>query len=390
MRPTCLLCFRPDSLCLCCHVQPVHNRTRVIVMQHPRERFHPFGSVRMLKSALANARVEVAFGPRGKSLDHTVELPPDTGLLYPHPDARELRSLAPHERPQNLLLLDGTWAHANRLYKDNKWLSGLPHFAITPTQKSRYLVRREPNEKCLSTLEAAVEALRCLEPDLAGLDALLALFERMNTEQVQRKAVSPRRPRMRRTRAPSTRALHSILSQRAEDLVLLHAETPAIPPRRRTGDVRLFYGAAVRTSDMARWHGFVRPPQGDLTDGMLDRSKLARSDVEAFLSRAEFEQQLDAFLRPSDVLVAWNPRSYKLLPSQILGTRPFVQLKAAYCNWHGGAAGSLTDTMQRHGLTPPATLVPGRLGEQLARMQALAGLLQSVSETPTPSTGTAR
>ena len=164
------------------------NATEIIVLQHPRERFHPFGSARMLVASLRRARLEVAFGGSERDLSHPLSLPPGSGLLYPHPEAVVLGELAAADRPRHLVLLDGTWSHANRLYKDNAWLADLPHFAITPQQKSRYLVRAEPAAHCVSTLEAAAEALMVLEPELAGIDALLALFERMNRDQVARAA----------------------------------------------------------------------------------------------------------------------------------------------------------------------------------------------------------
>jgi DTW domain-containing protein len=371
MRPTCPLCYRPESLCLCAQIQTVDNRTEILVLQHPRERFHPFGSARMLITALKRGRVEVADGAAGKSLLHATPLPPNTGLLYPHSNAQELSTLAPAERPANLILIDGTWAHAKRVYQDNPWLQQLRHFAISPVRKSRYLVRREPNDWCLSTLEAAVEALQWLEPETAGLKELLAVFERMNTDQVQRAANSPRTPRRKRTRSRLSRALAPLVSHRLEDLVLVHAENAETGLRSEPSANELFYGAVARVKGGQSWHGFVRPTQGEPSTNALRRSGLQSSDIGAYLQRCGFVRGFQSFLRPRDVLVAWNTSTFRLLPAEVVAGREQLQLKAAYCNWRGGAAGMLASAVQRHRLTATQNQVPGRMGKQLALMQAL-------------------
>lgn len=387
MRRTCPQCFRPDALCLCPLLPRIHNRTHVLVLQHPRERFHPFGSARMLMAALANGRMEVVVGEPGKSLHQPVPVPPDTGLLYPHPSARQLSSLAPDERPKTLLLLDGTWAHAKRLYDDNRWLHDLPHFAISPARKSRYLVRLEPHKWCLSTLEAAVEALGCLEPETAGLDKLLAVFERMNTDQVTRRAQAPQTARVPRRSGRPARTLDPDLTRRSGDLVLVHAENAEVALRTSPERTELFYGAALRAFGSERWFGFVRPPRGEPTDAALKRSQLRRADIERLLSRDQFTQQLRAFLRPDDVVVAWNRSMFKLLPAEVLAGHPLLQLKAVYCNWYRGAAGTLAEAVARHRLSAPPARVPGRLGEHLAHMQALTAFLQDAASEAAATDG---
>ena len=181
MRPFCYQCFRPSNLCLCAHIPRVDNRTEIVVMQHEAERFHPFGSARMLMAGLNRGRLHVAYRGFGKDVPLPLEFPVGTALLYPRPDAVELAEARLHGPLERLVLLDGTWSQAHRLYRDNPWLRTLPHVRLTPATKSRYMVRREPKEHCLSTLEAAVEALRILEPDTRGLAELLAVFVRMNT-----------------------------------------------------------------------------------------------------------------------------------------------------------------------------------------------------------------
>ena len=128
-RSTCYRCFRPSALCACRHACAIDNRHRVIVLQHPRERLHPFGTVRFVTLGLTNSEVHVARGADGVGLAEPLDLPPDTGLLYPSPDARVLEEVERADLPRALLLLDGTWSHANRLYRQEVRRSALESIA---------------------------------------------------------------------------------------------------------------------------------------------------------------------------------------------------------------------------------------------------------------------
>ena len=106
------------------------------------------------------------------------------GLLYPHWEAKPLTDLSPSEMPKQLVFLDGTWNHARTMYRDIAVLKTLPCYRLTPESPSRYRIRKEPTRDSLSTLEAMVLVLRQLEPELEGLDKLIAAFDLMNQQQV--------------------------------------------------------------------------------------------------------------------------------------------------------------------------------------------------------------
>src|SRR5262245_48645229 len=114
--------MKPIVTCICPTLAKVENRTRVRIIQHPRERFHSLGTARFLALGLANARIDVAF------LDRAANEPSSAGayLLYPSAEAREPDSLAPDERPTELVIVDGTWHHAKTLLRDLAWLRALP------------------------------------------------------------------------------------------------------------------------------------------------------------------------------------------------------------------------------------------------------------------------
>ena len=100
-----------------------------------------------------------------------------------------------------IVLLDATWSGARKMLRLSPSLQRLPRIMFTPSTPSRYVIKQQPQEGCLSTLEAVHELLLVLER--AGLDQypqreqLLGIFQRMQDFQIQC-AADPTRPGYRR------------------------------------------------------------------------------------------------------------------------------------------------------------------------------------------------
>ena len=181
-RAQCYRCFKARTTCICSSITRVANTTGILILQHPRERFHAIGTVRFARLGLSNVRIAPCV-PDEDATAVRAQLPGGTALLYPAPGARDLATLAGEDRPQHLLVLDGTWTHARKMYGAQRWLHDLPHVRLTPGTASRYRLRREPRPDYVATLEAIVAALRILEPETAGLDELLDSFSTMIDRQ---------------------------------------------------------------------------------------------------------------------------------------------------------------------------------------------------------------
>ncbi len=178
-RAQCYRCFKAAATCVCASIARVENRTGILVLQHPRERLHAIGTVRFARLGMSNVRVRTCV----PGTDASTPLPPRTALLYPAPGAPDLATLPRTEHPRHLVILDGTWTHAKKMYATQAWLHELPQVSLTPSEPSRYRLRREPRPDYVATLEAIVAALRILEPDIDGLDALLRSFAAMIDRQ---------------------------------------------------------------------------------------------------------------------------------------------------------------------------------------------------------------
>jgi DTW domain-containing protein YfiP len=87
-----------------------------------------------------------------------------------------------------VFLLDATWNLAKRMFRLSPSLQKLPRIMFIPEQKSRFIIKKQPREYCLSTIEAVHELLRALEK--ARLDTyerptqLIDLFMRMQEHQL--------------------------------------------------------------------------------------------------------------------------------------------------------------------------------------------------------------
>jgi DTW domain-containing protein len=176
--------MRPRVGCICALVGSVENRTPVLVIQHPRERKHPFNTVRLLRLGLRRATLQVASHDFEERASCEPDPQPGDALLMPGPGAADLAALPPEARPRRLVMVDGTWPQARKLLRDNPWIAALPRVCLRPSRPGNYRIRREPRPECLSTIEAIVEALRILEPETVGLDALLEAFYTMIDRQI--------------------------------------------------------------------------------------------------------------------------------------------------------------------------------------------------------------
>jgi DTW domain-containing protein len=367
-RATCYRCFRPAALCLCSVIPRVDNRVPVVILQHPRERTHPFNTARLAELGLE--RVEVLVDHAGALRRDASRLGALEGcaLLYPGPSARDVTTLAPSEVPARLFVIDGTWHHARTLYRDIPVLQSLPHLTLPAHLRSAFQIRRQPNIRCLSTIEALVFALRAFEPETQGLDALLASFDVMQGRQL---AIMGNSGRTRRTtRSRESRAIPRKLIEGYASLVVAYAESAidAEDAERRV----LLCCVAERLATGERFRGVIRHPS--LSDAHLEHLGLSRSELDAGLSPGEFQDQWARFLRHGENLAAWNLDTLDMLCGAAGVPRSGVALKAAYHNLKR-FRGSLEDIVRLEGLDADTPSVGGRANARSANAAALAKFL---------------
>jgi hypothetical protein len=373
--------------CICARCEPVHNRTTVHILQHPRERFHPFGTARIAELVLARVQVHVAFGDGDDDVRHPLQPPPGSALLYPSPHARDVGELARHELPRHLFVLDGTWRNARALYRDNPWLHALPALRIDPVSPSEYRIRKEPAAHCLSTVESIAQALSALEPDTPGMERLTSAFRAMIDAQIAHPGRGLGPPRRKRRRRLESRAVPATLRDPERGVVVVYGESSELSTRRDPASRLPLQWTALRVEGGESFERFVRPERGACSEEFLQRMGLGAADLEGALTPPELIRTFWDFLRPRDVLVAWNRSSLHLLDAASAGAplrHERVLLKAVYANVRRRRPGMLEEVIAREGLDPEPLPLRGRAAQRLADAAAVLSWLKTLDPALRP------
>ena len=303
-RDNCLACGRPRATCHCAAVARVDNRTPILLLQHRRERDHPFNTARILEQALTQLTTIIGYVP--DFARQALPLQPGAGLLYPSDRALPLTA---ETALSQLVIVDGTWHHAKTMLRDVPSLRALPHYRLTPPVPGRYRIRREPTADALSTLESTVLALRILEPDTPGVDQLLKAFELM----VDRQLAHPRHQRQwrrKRDLAIAFRDYHPALIRGRRCSSWSHMERPHPDTDPRSpctwAAIRLGSGASVHRGVAAH------APALRASRSCRTSSYPAPRSPRAVSRRPSFGKPGADFLRPDDTLVVYHPATAKL------------------------------------------------------------------------------
>lgn len=207
-RILCQQCQRPSKACICAFVTPINNTIPVVVLQHRKEVNHSKGTVSLLAKSLKHCQVIV-----GENFTDNAELAKvlstyNALLLYPSEQAKAL-PLPPlrenyagvnseHQqasKPSCLLILDGTWKKAYRMFMLTPTLQQLEQVCLPESiaNNGQYVIRKVAKSNALSSLEACCYALALLESpninseqavDLQVYQPLLNKFSQFNQFQL--------------------------------------------------------------------------------------------------------------------------------------------------------------------------------------------------------------
>ncbi|MBX3204955.1 MAG: DTW domain-containing protein [Labilithrix sp.] len=381
-RELCARCRRPVGGCYCAHVKPIDTRTRLVLLQHPRERYVAIGTAHMASLCLTNSELHVGIDwsrsePLARALSDRARPPI---LLYPGEGSIDIVE-APPPGPVTLVVVDGTWAQTKKVVRTNPLLAALPRYAFVPPQPSEYRIRKEPDDASVATIEALVHALTALEGDQTRFAALLAPFRAMIDFQIDcqqrfhgaRVRHARRRDRLRRFRVPR------VLSERFSDVVCVAGEANAWPYTMRAAN-------PAYTDELVQWAAhrpatgetmaFVVAPRGDVAPGTTLHTRLDEATLRAGGTLDELHARWRAFVRDSDVVCSWGRYETSLFAAAG-GWAPKEQLDLRHVarDVARGTVGSLADYHERlirerpdHDHARGAELlarVPGRAGHKL-------------------------
>lgn len=173
------------------------TRTKFVILMHPYEnRQIKLNTGRLTHLCLADSELYVGETfDEHKKVQALIRDPANYPvLLYPGEGARdlskgELKSDDLLERRLVVFLLDATWRLVRPMLRFSHSLQALPKIMFSNAAPSRYVIKRQPEPGCLSTLEATHELLLALDrsglDDYSMPDQLLSLFMQMQEYQVR-------------------------------------------------------------------------------------------------------------------------------------------------------------------------------------------------------------
>jgi DTW domain-containing protein YfiP len=359
-------------------VTQVETRTRIVVLQHPRERDMPIGTARMATLCLPNAELHGGVRWDAGALDRVLEDDSRTPiLLYPGPGAIDVMR-APPRGPVTLVVVDGTWSQAKKLVRENPRLQQLPRYAFVPPSPSEYRIRREPEDTYVSTIEALVHVLGALEGDASRFLPLLVPFRAMIEAQItcertlhgagarhQKKASWVRRPRV-----------HPLLRAPGAGIVCVTGEANAWPySGREAGEEyedELVHWVACRLSTGERFDRVVAPLR-PLAPRTASYVELDESAIRRGVTRESLHAAWRGFIRDTDTVCFWGHYAAGLFVAQGGDLPPArVDLRGVSRDYAKAKVGTLEEHVERLAVAVPPPATAGRAGRRLAQVSLVA------------------
>ncbi len=311
-RVVCPRCERPERVCYCAHLTSIATRTRVVLLQHPREEDTAIGTARMASLCLPNSELHVGVNFEGSPALRRALSDPErpAALLYPGEGAIDVLTHPPRG-PLTLVVVDGTWWQARKLVRTNPSLARLPRYAFRAPTPSEYRIRREPDESYVSTIEALVHVLGVLEGDPQRLRGLLTPFRAMIDKQIAF-AMTVRGARVRHNKGPvppKRPRIPAVLGDRPQSIVCVTGEANAWPYRskelRTSHREELVHWVAHRLSSGETLDVIVRP-RNPLAPSTPPHVGLTEEALMGGATVRELFERWSAFVRDDDVVCSWG------------------------------------------------------------------------------------
>lgn len=367
--------MRPLAVCYCAEITEIPTATRVLILQHPRERHVPINTVRIAALCLPNATVRngVDFSSDPVLAAALADAERPAVLLFPSEDAVD-PVVTPPAHPVTLVVLDGTWHQAKKLLRSNPSLRALPCYALAPASPSEYRIRREPAEHYVATLEALGAMLSVLERDATVETRLRAPFKRMVDLQLHyaetvhasrhRKAPPGEAPRV-------WKYVPEALRGTPERVVFVWGEANAWPVTAEGApEASLVHWVAERMSG-ERFEAFVQPV-GALSPSFQAHTRLAPERPLAGESTEAFSARWQGFLREGDVLVTWGNFALELLHRRGLEAPHTLDLRDATKRHLKARVGSIENAAAMMSAELSSPWADGRAGARLTALVAIA------------------
>ena len=163
----------------------------MVILQHPSEIKQSKGTVSLLQQSLTQCEVLIGedFSENEALTTLLSHYADNIALLFPSEDAieinfpKEIISKISYKAKkyditdvQCIVILDGTWKKAYKMFMVNPCLHQIKHFVLPEGIESQYHIRKTKKNNALSSLEACCHALAMLENEQEKYQVLINKF----------------------------------------------------------------------------------------------------------------------------------------------------------------------------------------------------------------------
>lgn len=382
-RSVCQRCLRPEVVCYCGRLAALETTTRVLILQHPRERRVPVSTARMAHLSLPNSELHygVTFEDNARVTDLCKE--PGTYVLFPAEDSKTPEQLR-EAPPRNVIVVDGTWSLAKKVIKSNPALLSLPKIAFTPRRPSNYRIRKEPADHCVSTIEAVCELLGGLEGDHDRFDRMLNAFEYMVDRQLEYARTRTGPVRYKVHKAPPRPRVPPQFRDAFHRMVAVYAEANAHPRGAGYEDKgELVHLVASRPATGQRFEAVIRPRR-PLAESTPFHLKVSAAMLEEGEELSTALARFRAFVRSDDTLCAWGGFPFSMLTAEGFSCGDAQDVRVPVMRYLRGRPGSVEAAAEKLNVAP-AILGQGRAGVRLGALHSVMLALNAAASAPVPA-----
>jgi len=171
-RILCSACAQPGFSCFCAQIKTFDPRIKFVILIHPIEAKRRIATGRMSHLCLQNSVLIKGKDYTSDSQVNALLADPKSHsvMLYPGKssinisdfDENQKKNLFPTNKNLQVFVIDGTWATARKMVRQSLNLQNLPRISFIPKSPSNFRVRKQPNEKCFSTIEAIHQTIELL------------------------------------------------------------------------------------------------------------------------------------------------------------------------------------------------------------------------------------
>ncbi|MGO2508281.1 MAG: tRNA-uridine aminocarboxypropyltransferase [Vibrio hibernica] len=207
MSRYCLKCGKANLACICQWITSISNETEIVILQHSSESKRPMGTAKILALSLSNCVCFVGedFSQHAALNALLADADVESAVLYPGSESMEIGDWLQYSLPQKnirhssaeiiqaatqpklvhvtkskkrLILLDGTWKKAYKIWHLSTNLHDLARVQLPENLEGNYRIRKAPSTQHLSTVEAGYYGLQLIEPSV-DFTPLIHTFEQM-------------------------------------------------------------------------------------------------------------------------------------------------------------------------------------------------------------------